>query len=116
MNLKQFEPLLWEHAITMAIIRPTRYAIVWQLKIIINIENIIHLRTLYIGIEETCVLTVKNISDHSLIYSWGDVGGEDAEKMKICVCPEKGELSGRTTEKMKITLMPLKEVKHLNAS
>ncbi|XP_046141856.1 uncharacterized protein LOC123987631 isoform X5 [Osmia bicornis bicornis] len=89
MNLKQFKPLLWERKITMGIIRPTR--------------------TLYIGIEETCVLTVKNLSDHSLIYSWGDVDGEDAEKMKICVCPEKGELSGRTTEKMKITLMPLKE-------
>ncbi|XP_034181963.2 uncharacterized protein LOC117605123 isoform X3 [Osmia lignaria lignaria] len=89
MNLKQFKPLLWERKITMGIIRPTR--------------------TLYIGIEETCVLTVKNLSDHSLNYSWGDVGGEDAEKMKICICPEKGELSGRTTEKMKITLMPLKE-------
>nr|XP_012138115.1 PREDICTED: uncharacterized protein LOC100879367 isoform X4 [Megachile rotundata] len=89
LNLKQFVPHWRERTITMGIIRPTR--------------------TLYIGIEETCVLTIKNLSDKALIYSWGEVNGEDAEKVKVCACPEKGEVSGRTSEKIKITLTPIKE-------
>ncbi|XP_043248092.1 uncharacterized protein LOC122394952 [Colletes gigas] len=89
MNLKRFESLLWEHIISMGIIRPTRI--------------------LHIGVQETYVLIVKNISENSLIYAWGDANGSDAEKMELCVCPKKGEVPAKGTEKIKITLTPMKE-------
>ncbi|XP_076248658.1 uncharacterized protein LOC143188336 [Calliopsis andreniformis] len=95
-NLKQFEPLLREHIISIGIIRPTRHIILLY-------------RTLYIGIEETYILSVKNISRNSLTFSWGETSGFDTEKIKLCVCPEKGEVPAKNAEKMKITLTPMKE-------
>lgn len=72
-------------------------------------------RTLYIGIEETYVLSVKNLSDKSMMYSWGEANGSDAEKMKLCVCPQNGTLTAKNTEKMKITVVPMKEVQYLSS-
>ncbi|XP_076170822.1 LOW QUALITY PROTEIN: uncharacterized protein LOC143148405 [Ptiloglossa arizonensis] len=89
MDLKRFRPLLWERIISMGVIRPAR--------------------TMYIGIEETCVLIARNLSDNTLIYWWGDASGPDAEKMKLCACPERGEVPAGSTEEMKITLVPMKE-------
>ncbi|XP_053970798.1 uncharacterized protein LOC128872293 [Hylaeus volcanicus] len=88
-NLLQFKSLLWERIISMGIIRPTR--------------------TLYIGIEETYGLIVKNFSNNLLTYAWGDTNGFDVEKVKLCVCPEKGEIQAKNTQKIEITLLPLKE-------
>lgn len=70
-------------------------------------------RTLYIGVEETCVLRVKNLSSGSLMYAWGEASGTDTAKMKLCVCPEKGEVAAANTERMKITIVPMEEVKRL---
>ncbi|CAK9804200.1 Deleted in lung and esophageal cancer protein 1 [Anthophora plagiata] len=88
-DLKQFEPLWQEQIISMGVIRPTR--------------------TLFIGIEETYVLMLKNLTNNSLNYSWGEVNGLDTEKMKLCVCPEKGEVSAGDAQRMEITFTPIKE-------
>ncbi|XP_076287282.1 uncharacterized protein LOC143212392 [Lasioglossum baleicum] len=89
LNLKQFEPLLWEHIISVATIRPTR--------------------ALYIGIEETYVFLARNLSDKSVKFSWGEVNGADAEMLKLCVCPQNGAVAAKNTKIMKITVVPVKE-------
>ncbi|KZC04785.1 Deleted in lung and esophageal cancer protein 1 [Dufourea novaeangliae] len=88
-NFKQFEPLAWERIISTGIVRPTK--------------------TLHIGIEETFVLLVKNFSENSLAYSWGEANGSDKAMVKLCVCPENGVVGAKSTEEMKITLVPVKE-------
>ncbi|XP_048263487.1 uncharacterized protein LOC105665882 [Bombus terrestris] len=88
-NLNQFDLLWQEHIISMGIIRPTR--------------------TLYIGVKETYILILKNLADDSLNYSWGEVNGLDSSKMKLCVCPEKGEVLARGTKKIEITITPVSE-------
>nr|XP_031840591.1 uncharacterized protein LOC116430493 isoform X1 [Nomia melanderi] len=44
-----------------------------------------------------------------MMYSWGEANGSDAEKIKLCVCPQNGTLTAKHTEKMKITVVPIKE-------
>ncbi|CAL7935610.1 unnamed protein product [Xylocopa violacea] len=66
-------------------------------------------RTLHIGIEETYVLMLKNLTNISLNYSWGEVNGLDSKKMKLCACPENGEVPAGKTQKMEITFLPIEE-------
>ncbi|XP_017760866.1 PREDICTED: uncharacterized protein LOC108551276 [Eufriesea mexicana] len=89
MNLRQFESLWQEHIISMGIIRPTKI--------------------LYIGIEETYILILRNLASNTLNYSWGEVNGLDSTMMELCVCPEKGEVLAGNTQRMKITITPIKE-------
>lgn len=58
-------------------------------------------------------MILKNLADDSLNYSWGEVSGLDSSKMKLCVCPEKGEVLARGTKKIEITITPVSEVKYL---
>ncbi|XP_078043203.1 uncharacterized protein LOC144473306 [Augochlora pura] len=88
-NLKQFEPYLWEHIISVGIIRPTR--------------------SLYIGIEQTYQLSVKNLSDKSMTFSWGDAEGLDVDKLQLCVSPQNGTVAAKGTEEVKITAVPVQE-------
>ncbi|XP_076646545.1 uncharacterized protein LOC143355539 [Halictus rubicundus] len=88
-NLKQFEPLPWEHIISVATIRPTR--------------------TLYIGIEETYVFVARNFADKAVKFSWGEANGADAEKLKLCLCPQNDVVAAKNTKKIEITVVPVKE-------
>ncbi|KOC63253.1 Deleted in lung and esophageal cancer protein 1 [Habropoda laboriosa] len=74
-----------------------------------SFKNIIYNRALFIGIEETYILMLKNLANNSLNYSWGEVNGLDSKKMKLCVCPEKGEVSVGNGQKIEITFTPIKE-------
>lgn len=56
---------------------------------------------------------MKNLSSGSLMYAWGEASGTDTAKIKLCVCPEKGEVAAANTERMKITIVPMEEVKRL---
>lgn len=53
---------------------------------------------------------LKNLAANALDYSWGEVSGLDSTKLKLCVCPEKGEISAGKTQKMEITFVPIEEV------
>nr|XP_033340353.1 uncharacterized protein LOC117228620 isoform X3 [Megalopta genalis] len=88
-DLKQFEPYLWKRIISVGIIRPTR--------------------ALYIGVEQTYLLSVKNLSDKSMTFSWGDAEGLDVDKLKLCVCPQNGTVAAKDTEEVKITVVPVQE-------
>ncbi|XP_031772308.1 uncharacterized protein LOC100865195 [Apis florea] len=66
-------------------------------------------RTLYIGIEETYVLVLRNLANNPLNYLWGEANGLDSTKMKLCVCPEKGEILAGNIQKMEIIITPIKQ-------
>lgn len=70
-------------------------------------------RTLYIGIEETYVLVLRNLANNPLNYLWGEANGLDSTKMKLCVCPEKGEILAGNIQKMEIIITPIKQVRYL---
>ncbi|KAK9306857.1 hypothetical protein QLX08_002727 [Tetragonisca angustula] len=88
-NLRQFELLWKEQVISIGVIRPTR--------------------TLYIGVEETYILILKNLANDLVNYSWGKTNGLDSSKMKLCVCPMKGEVTAGNSEKIEITITPITE-------
>ena len=67
-------------------------------------------RTLYIGVEETYVLMLKNFVNYPVNYSWGETNGLDSSKMKFCICPMKGEVLGGNSQKIEITIMPITKV------
>ncbi|KAK1121376.1 hypothetical protein K0M31_010670 [Melipona bicolor] len=88
-NLRQFDLLWQEQVINLGIIRPTK--------------------TLYIGVEETYILTLKNLANNSVNYSWGETNGLDSSKMKLCICPMKGEVMAGNSQKIEITITPITE-------
>lgn len=69
-----------------------------------------HDRTLYIGIEETYILILKNLANNLVNYSWGEINGLDSSKMKLCICPMKGEVTAGNNQKIEITITPITEV------
>lgn len=76
----------------------------------VTIKVIAYYRILYIGIEETYILMLKNLAGNTLNYSWGEANGLDSTMMELCVCPEKGELLAGNIQRMEITMTPIKEV------
>lgn len=56
---------------------------------------------------------LRNLANSSLNYLWGEANGLDSTKMKLCVCPEKGEILAGNIQKMEIIITPIKEVRYL---